>query len=130
MEPALVHLGWAERLADLAGHVIPGDDGGQDIAAAGTKLCFMGHALMENRHGLVVQAEATEANGTGERKTALELLDRQVPGTSNQLTLGADKVRRASSSPTCGRSASLRTWRRRPGAPPPMAEPRGMSATP
>ncbi len=23
------------------------------------KLCFMGHALMENRHGLVVQAEAT-----------------------------------------------------------------------
>ena len=28
------------------------------------KLCFMGHALMENRHGLVVQAGATEANGT------------------------------------------------------------------
>ena len=56
------------------------------------KLCFMGHALMENRHGLVVQAEATEANGTAERKTALELLDRQAPGTSNQLTLGADKA--------------------------------------
>jgi transposase len=56
------------------------------------KLCFMGHALMENRHGLVVQAEATEANGTAERTAALELLDRQAPGTSNQLTLGADKA--------------------------------------
>jgi transposase len=56
------------------------------------KLCFMGHALMENRHGLVVQAEATEANGTVERTAALELLDRQAPGTSNQLTLGADKA--------------------------------------
>src|SRR4051794_22893961 len=28
------------------------------------KLYFMGHALIENRHGLVVQADATEANGT------------------------------------------------------------------
>ena len=52
----------------------------------------MGHALMENRHGLVVQADATEANGTAERKAALEMIDRQAPGTSNQLTLGADKA--------------------------------------
>ena len=56
------------------------------------KLCFMGHALMENRHGLVVQAEATEADGTAERKAALEMIDRQAPGTSNRLTLGADKA--------------------------------------
>jgi transposase len=56
------------------------------------KLCFMGHALMENRHGLVVQAEATEADGHAERKAALEMIDRQAPGTSNQLTLGADKA--------------------------------------
>lgn len=56
------------------------------------KLCFMGHALMENRHGLVVQAQATEANGTAERKAALEMIDQQTPGTSNQLTLGADKA--------------------------------------
>jgi transposase len=57
-----------------------------------SKLCFMGHALMENRHGLVVQAEATEADGHAERKAALEMIDRQAPGTSNQLTLGADKA--------------------------------------
>jgi transposase len=56
------------------------------------KLCFMGHALMENRHGLVVQAETSEANGYGEREAALEMIDRQAPGTSNQRTLGADKA--------------------------------------
>src|SRR5882757_2279865 len=56
------------------------------------KLCFMGHALMENRHGLVVQAEATEADGHAEREAALEMIDRQAPGTSIRLTLGADKA--------------------------------------
>ena len=56
----------------------------------------MGHALMENRHGLVVQADATHANGTAEREAALEMIDRQAPGTSNQLTLGADKAYDAS----------------------------------
>src|SRR2546430_4456042 len=56
------------------------------------KLCFMGHALMENRHGLVVQADTTEANGTAERQAALEMIDRQDPGTSNRLSLGDDKA--------------------------------------
>jgi transposase len=56
------------------------------------KLCFMGHALMENRHGLVVQADTTEANGTAERQAALAMIDWQAPGTSHQLTLGADKA--------------------------------------
>jgi transposase len=35
------------------------------------KLCFMGHALMENRNGLVVDACLTEANGHAERIAAL-----------------------------------------------------------
>ena len=56
------------------------------------KLCFMGHALAENRHGLIVQADTTEANGTAERASALAMVDRQAPGTTNQLTLGADKA--------------------------------------
>jgi len=56
------------------------------------KLCFMGHALMENRHGLVVRADTTEANGYAEREAALEMIDGHAPGTSNQLTLGADKA--------------------------------------
>ena len=55
------------------------------------KLYFMGHALIENRHGLVVQADATEANGTAERAAALDMIDRQDPGSERRITLGADK---------------------------------------
>ena len=60
------------------------------------KLCFMGHALIENRHGLVVQADATQATGKAEREAALTMIDRHAPGTTNQLTLGADKAYDAS----------------------------------
>lgn len=35
------------------------------------KLCHMGHLMTENRHGLIVDARLTEANGTAERTTAL-----------------------------------------------------------
>ena len=55
------------------------------------KLYFMGHALIENRHGLVVQADATQANGTAEREAALAMVDRQDPGSQRRITLGADK---------------------------------------
>lgn len=55
------------------------------------KLYFMGHALIENRHGLVVQADATEANGKAERQAALAMIDRHDPGSERRLTLGADK---------------------------------------
>ena len=51
----------------------------------------MGHALIENRHGLVVQADATQANGTAEREAALAMIDRHDPGSERPLTLGADK---------------------------------------
>ena len=39
------------------------------------KLSHMGHALGENRHGLIVAIAVTEANGTAERTAALEMLD-------------------------------------------------------
>ena len=55
------------------------------------KLCFMGHALMENRNGLVVQAHLTEASGTAEREAAIVMLDHQSPGSTRRITLGADK---------------------------------------
>ncbi|OBY25253.1 IS5 family transposase [Leisingera sp. JC1] len=57
----------------------------------GAVLCFMGHALMENRHGLVVQGDLTHADGRAERKAALDMLHRHSPGSTRQLTLGADK---------------------------------------
>lgn len=55
------------------------------------KLYFMGHALIENRHGLVVQADATQATGKAERQAALAMIDRHDPGSERRLTLAADK---------------------------------------
>ena len=53
------------------------------------KLCYMGHALMENRNGLVVDTMVTITSGTAEREAAVMMLD-QVPGRS-RITVGADK---------------------------------------
>jgi transposase len=55
------------------------------------KLSYMGHALMENRSGLIVQARLTEANGTAEREAAIAMLEQHAPG-ERRLTLGADKA--------------------------------------
>src|SRR5262249_2455765 len=52
------------------------------------KLCHMGHLMMENRNGLLVDARVTEANGTAERTTALDMIeDTAGPGS----TVGGDK---------------------------------------
>ncbi len=40
------------------------------------QLCYLGHALTENRHGLVVDVELTEADGYAEREAALAMLER------------------------------------------------------
>ncbi len=57
----------------------------------GAVLCFMGHALMENRSGLIVQGDLTRADGHAERKAALDMIHAHSPGSMRQLTLGADK---------------------------------------
>lgn len=57
----------------------------------GATLCFMGHALMENRSGLIVQGDLTKADGHAERKAALDMVHRHSPGSTRRLTLGADK---------------------------------------
>lgn len=54
------------------------------------RLCYMGHVLMENRHGLVVDGELTGADGTAERDTAVDMVG-QRPGT-HRITVGADKL--------------------------------------
>ena len=54
------------------------------------RLCHMGHALIENRSGLVVGASVTEASGTAEREAGLELL-RELPGRARRRTVGCDK---------------------------------------
>jgi transposase len=55
------------------------------------KLCFMGHALMENRHGLVVDACLTQADGHAERIAALHMIEPHAD-RPNAITLGADKA--------------------------------------
>ncbi|EQD27484.1 transposase IS4 family protein, partial [mine drainage metagenome] len=55
----------------------------------GAKLAYLGHTRMENRTGLMVDAEVSQADGYGERETAQKLLTRR-PGKRRQ-TVGADK---------------------------------------
>ena len=53
------------------------------------KLSYSGHLLVENRNGLIVDAEGLQANGTAERDAALVMLEK-LPGTK-QVTVGGDK---------------------------------------
>ncbi len=53
------------------------------------KLSYLGHALMENRNGLLVRTMVTEAHGTAERDAAL-LMAEKIPGVK-RVTLGGDK---------------------------------------
>lgn len=56
------------------------------------KLCYMGHALMENRHGLAVRGGVSQATGTAERDEALALINRHRGRSKRRITLGADKA--------------------------------------
>jgi transposase len=53
------------------------------------KLSYNGNLLVENRNGLIVNAEVFTANGTAERDAALVMLE-QIPG-GKQVTVGGDK---------------------------------------
>ncbi|MFY9876523.1 MAG: IS5 family transposase [Rhodomicrobium sp.] len=54
------------------------------------KLCYMGHALMENRSGLVVEASLSRADGHAERNAALSMIEPRAD-RAVRITLGADK---------------------------------------
>ncbi len=55
------------------------------------KLCFLGHGLMENRNGLLVDACLTLAGGHGERVAALHMMEPRAD-RPRAVTLGADKA--------------------------------------
>ena len=57
----------------------------------GSRLCFIGHALMENRNGLIVDAAVSHATGTAERDTALQMIDR-THRAERRITLAGDKL--------------------------------------
>ena len=68
-------------------------DGDARLARKGAgkeaKLSYSGNLLVENRNGLIVNAEVWEANGTAERDAALLMLE-QIPGIKT-VTAGGDK---------------------------------------
>ena len=47
--------------------------------------------MTENRHGLVVQTEMTQATGTAEREAAKLMIEAHAPGSERRITVGADK---------------------------------------
>lgn len=62
-----------------------------------SELRFMGHTLMENRNGLIVDAVVTRADGKAEREAAKRMIGKvkaQINADANanvRITLGADK---------------------------------------
>ena len=56
------------------------------------KLCYMGHALMENRNGLAVGAQVTLASGTAEREASEAMLGAKTRETGKAATVGEDKA--------------------------------------
>ncbi|HTO65652.1 MAG TPA: IS5 family transposase [Bradyrhizobium sp.] len=54
------------------------------------KLCFIGHGLMENRSGLIVDARLTRVSGHAERLAALDMIQ-DFADRPSAITLGADK---------------------------------------
>jgi transposase len=56
------------------------------------RLSYLGHLLIENRHGLIVDAMATEADDTAERDAAMLMLHARWRRDARRRTVGADKA--------------------------------------
>jgi transposase len=66
-----------------------------------SRLCYMGHLLIENRNGLIVDVRTTHATGSAERETAEAMI--AAAAQARRVTLGADKAY-----DTAGHVANLR----------------------
>jgi transposase len=56
------------------------------------KLSYMGHVVMENRHGLAVAGQVTQADGTAERRTSEAMLKAKRKAAGHRVTVGEDKA--------------------------------------
>ena len=54
------------------------------------KLCFIGHGLMENRSGLIIDTRLTRVSGHAERLAALDMIE-PLADRPGAITLGADR---------------------------------------
>jgi transposase len=52
------------------------------------RLCYMGHLLIENRNGLIVDVRTSHATGRAEREAA----EAMIAGRGRRITLGSDKA--------------------------------------
>ena len=59
--------------------------------SAEARLAYLGHLVIDNRHGLIVEAMATTADGYAERDAAVAMLRRGGRGRRRRRTIGADK---------------------------------------
>lgn len=59
-------------------------------AGQASRLCYMGHLLIENRNGLIVDVRTTYATGRAERETAEAMIATTARG--RRVTLGSDKA--------------------------------------
>ena len=57
-----------------------------------SKLSYLGHALVENRNGLIAAAMVTHADGYAERDAAVLMLEQRQKDGSRRITVGADKA--------------------------------------
>jgi len=80
-----------------------------------SKLCYMGHALMENRNGLVVGGTLTQASGTAEREAALAMIARHRPGRRRKRDIGSANAA-ASASKRCSAGSRAAPGRPRPSS--------------
>jgi transposase len=55
------------------------------------KMSYLGHAVVENRHGLIAAAMATQADGTAEREASILMLS-EFPETAGRITWGGDRA--------------------------------------
>jgi len=59
---------------------------------ARVEVSYLGHALVENRNGLIAAAMVTHADGYAERDAALLMLEKKQQGRTRRSTVGADKA--------------------------------------
>ena len=72
-----------------------------------SKLAYLGHALVENRNGLIAAAMATQADGMAEREAALLMLADKQKDRSRRITVGADKAYDAKDFVTAARALKV-----------------------
>ena len=56
------------------------------------RLSYMGHVVMENRHGLAVAGKVSQADGTAERRASEAMIKRKARRRGRRITLGEDKA--------------------------------------